>query len=70
MPGRSQRLELLIENLIERLPEEMTYPLLIVADHLGLELPELMLYSFASAGLLALSAPLILQRVKSMVKSD
>jgi hypothetical protein len=70
MPGRRERLELLIENSIERLPEEMTYPLLIVADHLGLELPELVLYSFASVGLLTFAAPLVLQRVKSTRQSD
>lgn len=53
MPGRSERFEIFVQTTLDELPQSVTHPLLIVADHIGITVPELILYGFALLGLAA-----------------
>lgn len=44
MPGRRDRFELAVNIALEKLPDNVTYPLLIVCNHLGITPSEFILY--------------------------
>lgn len=54
MPGGSERFKIVAQSALDELPESVTKPLLVIADILGITVPELILYCFVALILMAL----------------
>lgn len=55
MPGGSERFQIVVQSALDELPETVTYPLLVIADSIGVTVPELILYCFAGLVLIAVA---------------
>ena len=53
MPGGSERFEIVVQSALDELPESVTYPVLVIADQIGITAPELILYCFVVLVLIA-----------------
>ena len=53
MPGGSKRFEIVVQSALDELPESVTYPVLVIADQIGITAPELILYCFVVLVLIA-----------------